>query len=46
LNSEGYKDKTAETAISNIYKEEKLKRKGGYKNGDKGCTKAKESKKA
>ena len=45
-NKEGYSDKTAEMAISNVYKEEMNRKKGDIKkNGDKGFTNSKESKK-
>ena len=44
-NMEGYPDRTAETAISRVAKQEKLKsRKGGKKaNGNERCTKTTES---
>ena len=46
-NKEGYSDKTAEIAISRVYKEEMSKKKGDVKkNGDKRLTYSKESKKA
>lgn len=44
-NKEGYRDSTAEIAISRVYKEEMTKKKGGEKNGDKRLTYSKESKK-
>lgn len=42
-NKEGYRDSTAEIAISRVYKEEMTKKKGGEKNGDKRLTYSKES---
>ena len=45
-NKEGYRDSTAEIAISRVYKEEMNKKKGGEKNGDKRLTYSEESKKA
>jgi len=46
-NKEGYSDKTAEIAISRVYKEEMSKKKGDVKkNGDKRLTYSKESKTA
>lgn len=46
-NKEGYSDKTAEMAISRVYKEEMVKKKGGVKKyGDKGLSSTKKSKKA
>lgn len=46
-NKEGYSDKTAEMAISRVYKEEMVKKKGGVKKyGYKGLSSTKKSKKA